>query len=166
MVLPTLSIPRPTYFEKKDASMTTSEDLLLWFLQRSCVHSGQGSHWSVSCFYAKRSCSKLHIAKNGLYICQMLQRISGVSGWIAGLRGDTSISRCLGDLCKVNRHSAKEEFFFWYHSIDMNCLLLHVKFEGGLSVSISRNRTQKLESKTNEFSKRHKFVSPSGCAGV
>lgn len=44
---------------------------------------------------------------------------------------------------------------FWYLSIDILCILLHVKFEGGLPISVLKYRTllfQKSGIKTVEFS--------------
>jgi hypothetical protein len=43
---------------------------------------------------------------------------------------------------------------FWHHSTDIGCILLHLKFERGLSISILRNKAtlyKKMESKTEEF---------------
>lgn len=47
-----------------------------------------------------------------------------------------------------------------WRSIDIDCILLHVKFEIRLSISVSRNKStlyKKLVFKTDEFAKVHKF---------
>jgi uncharacterized membrane protein (UPF0182 family) len=47
-----------------------------------------------------------------------------------------------------------------YHSIAWHCIVLHVKFDGGLSMSVLKNRqlfTKKKEDKKFTFSKKLRF---------
>jgi hypothetical protein len=45
----------------------------------------------------------------------------------------------------------------WYRSIDVDCILFHVNFEGGLSMSVLRNRATSWSSKPMSFQKSCNF---------
>lgn len=60
----------------------------------------------------------------------------------------------------VTRHIQRRNGPFQCGSTDMDCVLIHVKVEGSLSISVLENRAthfQKLELKTEEFSKVYKW---------
>jgi hypothetical protein len=65
------------------------------------------------------------------------------------------ISRCFTAVCTVNGGAYDIRIVCsWYYSIDIDCILLHVKFEGRLFIWGLRKKAtlyQKLGFKTDEF---------------
>jgi hypothetical protein len=82
--------------------------------------------------------------KDVFSICLMMANKLGCLDQPPFSGGLQSVS-LLGASCSVHGRIQHKSAFFWYQSIDMHCIVFHVKFGCGLSISVLRNKATLYE---------------------
>jgi hypothetical protein len=115
------------------------------------------SHFSPE--WNRQPAFKLNMDLDVLLIYRLIPRTHGLLGYIAtfGTLQSVAFLRLLGSVCGPIGHTMHG---FRYHAIATHYIVLYVKFDGGLSISVLRNRqlfTKLRGSKVYIFKKVYNF---------